>query len=420
MIRGRRQRDGSGRRPHALMIDVNCDVPLDRRMWLQCLALAEDGVDVSVVCPALRSPVGREVIDGIEIHRYRAPADRGNAAGYLVDYPLSLARTARLVRQVWRRKPFDMIQTCNPPDIYFVLALLYRPAGVRFLFDQPDLCPEIYRDRFGSGWPGVHRMLLALERWTHRAADQVVTVNESCRQLLLQRTATPPGRLTVVRTGADLARLRPVPPDDSWRAGRRYLCAYLGVMGVQDSVDVVVRAARELVHELGRTDVQFVLMGDGEQRADLERLATELGVQPWVTFTGFADDRLISSVLSSADLGLQPDRATEFTHMCSMLKAIEYMAFALPVVSFDLAETRRTTGSAGQVVRDETPSSFAAALAELLDDPQRRARMGAIARERAHGDLSWDRNRAIYLDVARTVLARSAARESDLAQAAKR
>ena len=400
------------RRPRMLMIDVNNDVPTDRRIWLECQALAEDGFDVVVICPARSSAIRREVIDGIRIRRYATSRRTGRKLGYVVGYVVAWLQTARLLVSEWRRRPFDVVQLCNPPDTYFPLAALARVLGAKFLFDQHDLCPEIYHDRFGGRRGVIPYTLLALERWTHRVADHVITVNDSCRDLLLSRTSTAPDRLTVVSTGPDFDRLRRGPAVAELRQGRRFLCSYLGVMGPQDCVDTLLEAIAVMVHDLGRQDVHFVLMGDGDQRPALVELARSLAIEPWVTFTGFADDDTISSYLSTSDLGLQPDRRTAFTDLCTMLKTVEYMAFGLPVVAFPLLETRRAAGPAAYFVDDESPLAFALAIIALLDDPELRARMGRSAEHRVRERLAWTHWKPIYVDVVRTLAIMAPAAEA--------
>jgi glycosyltransferase involved in cell wall biosynthesis len=387
-----------------LIIDANNPVPRDRRVWLQCRALAADGIDVSVICPG-PAPLPRyEEIDGIRVHRYSVRMRSGGLLAYLEDYASSLFRTMRLAVHIWRRHRFDVVQACNPPDTFFVVARLFRLLGTRFVFDQHDLSPEIYADRFPSASRVVLRVLTALERMSHRSADHVLTVNESCRQLLLSRNATPPDRLTVVRTGPELDRLRRQPPVEELRHGRNYLCAYLGVMGPQDGVHLVLEAAAELIHRMGREDVQFVLMGDGDRLPYLQRLAAELEIEPWVSFTGFADDDTICRYLSSSDLGLQPDQRTAFTDLCSMVKTIEYMAFGLPVVTFDLKETRRSAADAAFYVPVESAAAYASAIVALLENADLRTVMSTCATRRARDELSWQRQAPIYLGVMRSVI----------------
>jgi glycosyltransferase involved in cell wall biosynthesis len=400
-------------RDHVLVIGNN-GTPTDRRVWLECTALHEAGFAVSVISPGTPDVPMRERIDGIDVYRYRTPTRAGSPMRFVLSFASSWLSTLRLACSIWRRRRFAIVQACNPPDTYFTIAALFRPFGVRFLFDQHDLSAEIYRDRFERPSARTHTLLLALERWTHRVADHVITVNESCKDLLIARTSTTPAHLTVVRTGPDVERLRLVAPQPDLKRGRRFLCAYLGVMGPQDDVDLVLRAVHELVHELGRDDIQFILMGDGQCLSELKALARDLAIEPWVDFTGWADDATISAVLSNSDLGLQPDRRTPFTDLCTMLKTVEYLAFGLPVVAFDLTESRRTAGEAALFVEDETAVSYARAIVSLLDDPERCAEMSAHALWLARTVLAWDGQKNAYVEVVRGLIGRRRCRRRSM------
>lgn len=385
--------------PHLLMLVENETLPEDRRVWLECRALRDAGWRVSAICPTEPGLPLYEEVDGVAIHRFPDPATGTSPLGFASGYARAWLRTAVLAHRIWREDPFDVLQACNPPDTYFALARYFQLRGVKFLFDQHDLCPEVYATRFEQIRPAVRKALELLERWTHRTADHVITVNESCRELLLRRNGTPPDRLSVVRTGADLAHLKPGPPRPELRRGRSHLCTYLGVMGPQDGIDTVLHAAHDIVHVQGRRDVHFALLGMGECLNDLRDLSAQLDLEDFVTFTGRADNAMISAYLSTTDVALQPDPKTEFTELCSMIKTIEYMAFGAPVVTFDLRETRRTAADAAFYVTEEGPEPFAHAILRVMDDAQLRKSLSAVGRERSRGVLAWETQRTEYLRI---------------------
>ena len=243
-------------RSHVLIIVQNLPVPLDRRVWLECQALKAAGYEVSVVCPKGPGDPSRQVIDDIHIYKYRPAPEARGLPGYAVEFGYSWLRTAWLSTRVWRRKPFQVIQACNPPDTYWLLARIWRLRDVKFIFDQHDLNPELFLSRFGKPSSLRERIeysaLLWLERMTYRTADRVISTNESYKHKAITRGRHRPENVTVVRSGPDTRKMRPIYPDSEIRPSRRFMLAYLGIMGPQDGVDLVLEVMHELVHRRGR------------------------------------------------------------------------------------------------------------------------------------------------------------------------
>jgi len=372
----------------------NLPLPLDRRVWLECQALIAAGFGVSVVCPKGDGSMASsfEVLDGVRIHRYDPPPVATGALGYFREFVVCWLRTARLVWREFRAVGFSVLQTCNPPDTYWALALLLRPLGVRFVFDQHDLCPEVYVSRFGdraSKW--LHRALLMLERATYRSADRVISTNESYRAVAMRRGRVDANRITVVRSGPDPQRLYPVAPVHALRRGRVHLCCYLGVMGPQDRVDIIIDAVDHLVHTMGRRDTQFALLGFGDCLDELQMMVKERDLEDYIDFPGRADDDVIRRYLSTADLGLAPDPKSPLNDVSTHNKVMEYMACATPVLAFDLTETRVSAASAAEyVMPDADPIAFAGAIDRLLDEPEHRSEMARVGRERIEARLAWE------------------------------
>lgn len=382
-----------------LIVVQNLPVPLDRRVWLECQALTAAGYGVSVICPKGPGDPSFEVLDGVRVHKYTpAPAATGPLA-YGLEFLYCWLRTAYLAIREYRQVGFDVLQACNPPDTYFALAALLRPLGVRFVFDHHDLCPEIYAAKFGRAGGLVHWTLLRLERWTFQLADHVISTNESYRQIALTRGGRAPETVSVVRSGPDLHRLTRRPPAPELKEGADFLCTYVGIMGRQDGVDRLLDAARVVVHEMGRTDVHFSLLGFGDCFDELRQHVARDGLEDYVTFTGRAGDDTLCRYLSTADLGLSPDPGSAFNDLSTMNKTIEYMAFGLPVVAFDLKETHVSAGTAATYVAGGDVGGFAKAIVELLDDPARRAEMGRTGRERVVRELAWEHQAPRYVSV---------------------
>jgi glycosyltransferase involved in cell wall biosynthesis len=391
-----------------LIIVQNLPVPFDRRVWLECQALVSDGHQVAVVCPKGDGDPSYEVIDTVELYKYRPYAPGGSKAGFITEYAYSFLATAKLTLKARRSGRFGVIQACNPPDIFWPIALLLRALDrTRFVFDHHDLCPELYESRFPGGPKLPYKMLRALERITHRTANHVISTNDSYRDIAVTRSGKPATDVTVVRTGPDSDRLQRGPSHPELRRGRKFLAAYIGVMGPQDGVDIVVRAADVVVHQMHRDDVAFTLIGKGDCFNDLVALRDELGLAGHVEFTGRAPDELVARILSTADVGLSPDPKNPLNDVSTMNKTMEYMAFELPVVAFDLRETRVSAGDAGVYVVPNDVHAYAAAIVELMDDEPRRSQLGKLGRVRVEQELAWSHQRRAYLRVYRSLTAGS-------------
>jgi glycosyltransferase involved in cell wall biosynthesis len=397
-----------GARPRVLIIVQNLPVPFDRRVWLECKALTAAGYDVTVVCPKGKGDPAHEVLEGVTLLKYSPYAPGGRALGFVLEYAYSFLATARLVLRARRHGGFDVLQACNPPDIFWPIARwLRRRDGSRFVFDHHDLCPELYDSRFPQGHDLPRRGLLALEKATFRSADHVVATNASYAEIAVNRGAKSPTDVTVVRTGPDHERLRRKAAVPTLRRGRRHLVAYIGVMGPQDGVDLAVRAAAHVVHDLGREDVAFTFMGAGDSHDEIVALRDDLGLHDYVELPGRVPDDTVLDVLSTADVGLSPDPKNPLNDVSTMNKTMEYMAFELPVVAFDLKETRVSAEEAASYVPSGDVAAYARAIVELLDDDDKREVMGRDGRRRIEEELAWSYQRDAYVDVYDTLVGRT-------------
>ena len=383
-----------------LIIVQNLPVPFDRRVWLECQALVAAGYEVSVVCPKGKGDPRHEVIDTVEIYKYRPYAPGGSKVSFIAEYAYSFLATAWLTLKSRRKGRFAVMQACNPPDIFWPIALVLRWLdGTKFVFDHHDLCPELFQSRFPEGPTLPYRGLRALERRTHRTADHVIATNDSYRDIAISRSGKAPGDVTVVRTGPNPDKLQRGAPEPELRRGRRFIAAYIGVMGPQDGVDIVVRAADIVVREMGRTDIAFTLIGSGDCFDELVALRDELELTGHVEFTGRIPDELVKKILSTADLGLSPDPKNPLNDVSTMNKTMEYMAFELPVVAFDLRETRVSAGDAAVYAKPNDIRDYARAIVGLIDDEDRRAELGKLGRVRVEEKLAWSHQERAYISV---------------------
>ncbi len=375
-----------------LILVENLPVPMDRRVWQEALALTEAGYKVSVISP--RPPDEPEYLQlqGVHLYRYPMPPPTRSVLSFFYEFIYCWLHTWRLTRRVAREQGIDVIHTCNPPDTFWTIARWYKRKGVKFVYDQHDLCPELYESRFGRRGL-LYKGLLWLEKQTYRTADGVIAPNESYRRVAMERGGIPPERITIVRSGPIASRFKRVEPEPSLKRGKRYMGVYLGVMGAQDGVDYLLRAIHHVVYTFGHRETHFALIGGGDMFPDLVQMCHDLNLDEFVEFTGRIPDEDLLRYFSTADIALAPDPFNPLNDVSTMNKVIEYMAVGLPIVSFDLKESRYSAQEAAVYVPNNDERAFAQAIIELLNDPERRMRMGEFGRKRFLECLSWEHNK---------------------------
>jgi glycosyltransferase involved in cell wall biosynthesis len=381
----------AGKNRHVLVLVENLPSPFDRRVWQESTTLHAHGYEVSIICPTGKGYESLyEVIDGIHIHRYRLPLEAEGAKGYAIEYSAALFHTFRLAWRVWRTRRFDAIHACNPPDLLFLVGGFFKLLfGTRFLFDHHDINPELYEAKFGRR-DLFYKLMILFERWSFKTADVSIATNNSYKRIAVERGGMAPDKVYVVRSGPKLDRLRIQPPKPELKRGRQYLVGYVGVMGAQEGIDLLLQAARHLVVVLGRKDVHFGLVGGGTSLDQMKKMAQELGIADYVTFTGRVPDQDLLDMLNTADVCVNPDVANDMNDKSTMNKIMEYMALGKPIVQFDLVEGRYSAQQASVYARKNDPVDMADKIAALLDDPAARARMGEFGRNRVINELEWE------------------------------
>jgi glycosyltransferase involved in cell wall biosynthesis len=386
------------------MLVENQSAPSDRRVWQEARTLRDAGYEVVVV-----SPCGETVDserfqewEGIEIRRFPIRPSGGGAVGYLREYAAALWGFARIIGRLVSTRRFAVVHACNPPDVLFVVAWPLKLLGARLVFDHHDLAPELFESRYRRRGL-LYRALLLCERLSLLTADVVVATNESYRQIAIERGGKSPEKVFVVRNGPDSEHFQPGEPDESLKRGREHLIAYLGIMGVQDGLDSAMHSLEHLHRR--RHDWHAVFMGDGEALAETRRLAAHLGISECVEFLGRVGDDRILPVLSTADVCIAPETSSPFNDRSTIVKVIEYMAMARPVVAFDLVETRVTAGDSALYAPSGDESVFADRISELLDQPALRRLLGERGRARVVEELGWHRSRDTLLRAYATALA---------------
>jgi glycosyltransferase involved in cell wall biosynthesis len=373
-----------------LIIVENLPLPFDRRVWMEATTLIKAGYEVSVICPKGKGfEQEYEVIDRVHIYRHEMPPDISSVSGYLREYATAVFWEFRLAHRVWQERGFDIVHICNPPDLLFLVAGWFKLfKGVRVIFDHHDINLEMYEAKYGRRDIFYYGLSL-VERLTFATADVVISTNESYLSVALTRGGKSPEDVFVVRSGPDLSRFQPVPPNPDYRKGRKYLVGYVGVMGEPEGIDYLLQSVHYIVYEKKRQDIHFMLIGSGPMFDKLQALSEELEVKEFVEFTGRIPDNELLARLSSCDICANPDKKMPYNDRSTMNKIMEYMAMGKPIVQFDLLEGRRSAEGASVYAKGNDVVDFAENILELLEDTERRQKMGELGRQRMEEKLEW-------------------------------
>ena len=225
-------------------------------------------------------------LPGMKVLEYPPPREPGSKLGYIGEYGVSLGWAAVLSLAVRLRGPINIVQFCQPPDIYFPLGWILRGLGAKVVADQRDLMPELFAARYGQSNPAIMSVLRWLERRTQRVAQHTLCSNETFRGRLIEAGARPE-RVTIIGNGPVLSLIQAASADRTLRGQHKFLCCWIGEMNRQDHVDLLLRIVAHIVHDLGRTDCGFAVIGDGECLEEARAQSARLGLEAWVDLPGW-------------------------------------------------------------------------------------------------------------------------------------
>lgn len=374
--------------PKVLIIVENQSVPGDPRVFNEAASLAENGYEVTVLCPRRANSSRSEMIEGIRIYRHPMPKEARTTAGYLFEYACALFWEFVFALWIYVRHGFHVIQGCNPPDNIFLVALPFKLLGVKYVFDHHDANPELYLSKFGRK-SFLYKVMIWLERLSYRLSDVAMVTNASYKDIAINRGRKAADDVFIVRNGPSPETFKPVSPNLALKRDKRFLVGYVGHMGSQDGLDILVYVA-EYIKNLGRQDIRFICVGGGPELPNLRKLVRDKGLEDMVDFTGRLPDREMLEVLSTADICVNPDRPCELNDISTMIKIMEYMALAKPIVQFESKEGRFSAQASSLYADKANPvADFAHKILWLLERPDERKRMGEIGRERVEKELAW-------------------------------
>ena len=382
-----------------LIIVENLPVPFDTRVWQEATTLAENGYEVSVICPKGKGfDSDYEYLKGVHIHRHDLPTEGNGALGYAREYFCALREEIRLARKIYKERGFHVIHGCNPPDDIYMVARQFRNKGVDYVFDHHDICPELFEAKFGKKSGLLYKSQLWLERQTYKHCAFAFVTNESYKQIAISRGGMSEGKVFVLRSGPKLERLRITPAKPEIKRGKRFMVGYLGVIGQQEGIEYMLKAAQYIKEQLRRDDIFWGIVGGGPHLEALRSQSHEMGLDDILEFTGRVSDEVLLDYLNTADVCVNSDEYNAMNDKSTMNKILEYMALGKPIVQFDLTEGRYSAQEASLYAEPNNAIDMANKIIHLLDHPEERQRMSEYGRKRIVNELSWEHTSRALLE----------------------
>ncbi len=386
-----------------LLLVENNNVPFDKRVWREAITLMENGADVSIIAPKTKkNNKSFEILENIKIYRYNAYFAEGSKLSYIKEYLSAIFGMLFLSKKLFLKNGFHIIHIANPPDLLWIVYLPFRLMGVKLIFDQHDLTPESFLSRFDMDETKknglFYKLLMLNEKITYRLSNAVIVTNESYRNIAIKRGRVKNENIFTVRNGPDMRKFHKVKENNKWKKGFTYMGAYIGIMGFQDGVDILIKTMDYLVHKKNRKDILFTLIGSGDEIDNLKQLTKKLNIEKYIEFTGRIPDEPAMEILSSADFCLSPDPRNPLNEISTMNKVMEYMVCEKPIVSFDLKEAKYSAQESAVYVKDSI-EDFANGVLYLIENPEKAKEMGEKGLKRVEEFLRWEKQENNLIEV---------------------
>ena len=378
-------------RKHVLFIVENQWIPNDKRVWSEARLLNSIGYKVSIISPKDKhARKAFENIDGIDIIRHPTINLGNGIIGFILEYGNALIWEIIISFIIYCRDRFDIIHAANPPDDLFVIGLLYKIVGVKFIYDHHDLSPELYLAKYRNKKNIIYNILLIMEELSCKIADVIIATNTSYKNIEIERDKVNAEKIFIVRYGPNLEIMKRKEEIELIRAIYKTVLCYLGSINIQDGVDISLNVLANLVHKYGITDTCLLIIGDGDYLEEIKKIANKLKVEEYVIFTGFVRQaNELNRLLSTADIFVDTAPYSFLNDNSTFMKIMEYLIYERPIVSFALKESMFSIGEAGVFVTPNDTDEMARVIVGLIRDESMRRRFALNAKKRAN-ELKWE------------------------------
>lgn len=379
-------------KPNILMIVEN-SFPGDPRVRKEAEYLSQwYGINVIAI-----KGKGEKYIENVDgNHIFRIPElpdiDLGRIR-YILEYAYFTFFSAVIFICTAPFKRYKVVHVHNPPDTLFIVGAICKLFGMKFIFDHHDLSPNLYLTRFSGKQDFIYKILLLCEKYSCKLADVIISTNETYKQIEIDRHNVSPEKIFIVRNNPILEECllsagNHIDPDVIQKNKIQLL--FIGAINPQDGMNELLQAIHHLVNKLNEKNFICNIIGGGDSLLQAQEMAEELKIGDYVNFTGTIYDRKkVKEYFYLADIGVEPAPDNELNSHSTFIKVMEYMAAGIPIVAFDLKETRFSAQDSALLVPPNDIEAFADNIRKLLNDKDLREKLGNAGQNRIKNDLNW-------------------------------
>lgn len=331
------------------------------RTYEHLIRWRKQGHDITVItcapnCPAgivfggykNRFPYDTDEIDGIQVIRAWTfiSANKGVFRRSFNFFSYFIMAT---IVGLFVKRP-DVI-VCTSPQIFCAWAgvLVAKLRRIKVVLEIRDIWPASIKAVGAMQNRMVFSILTWLEKTMYRWSDRIVAVGNGYRDHIVDRLGSSE-KVSVITNGVDVAKFYPLDKNQEFLAQnncqRKFICTYIGTIGMAHGLEVIIRAATTLKAE-GRDDIKFLLAGDGARREDLERMADDADVTDYIRFLGMLPKSEVQTVIASSDALLVHLKKNDLFESVIPSKIFEIMAMHRPIILGVDGEVRKIVEEAG-------------------------------------------------------------------------
>jgi glycosyltransferase involved in cell wall biosynthesis len=362
--------------------------PYEPRVHRLSETAAVMGCDVDVICLLRPGEAHYEMRNNVHVHRL--PVSRhyaGSLPDLLLCWSYFLFLAAIVVTRLHLKRPYDVLHIHNIPDFLVFSALVPRMMGAKIILDVQDVTPELLSIKTkGSKRALLKRLAIWQERLSTSFVDHVVTVGWPFEELLLQR-GVPVEKMTIILNSAypplfPAERRPPLPTGAVANEKQPFIVMYHGTVVERYGLDIAIRAVAIASRCVPNLCLKITGPGSSSYLSFLKQLTEELGMREHVIFGESIPLTDLTDFIVNGDVGIIPYRVDPFADLLMPTKVYEFAWLHRPMIASDTRAMRSMFRPESVAFCDPSqPASFAAAIVDLYQHPEKRARMIVHASE---------------------------------------